>query len=149
MYLVLSFDKSLPWPIDIHGQKIYFYCNILLSQYCAQKCLAWIRPKKQKSFPCAFLHFVANSTLQFFYLHSNRQFVPGGKRKKSLLKWIPFRDKVQNMQQQQQQQKQPTNQQIVNFERCLEWLGGVKAWKEMKNSESFCLLNYFKLQTIC
>jgi len=31
------------------------------------------------------------------------------------------------MQQQQQQQKQPTNQQIVNFERCLEWLGGVKA----------------------
>jgi hypothetical protein len=39
----------LPWfiylPLDIHDSKIYFSCNIFLSQYCASKCLVWIRPK--------------------------------------------------------------------------------------------------------
>jgi len=39
MYLVLCFDKSLPWPVDIHGSKISFYRNIFLSQYREQKCL--------------------------------------------------------------------------------------------------------------
>jgi len=29
VYLVLWFDKSLPWPIDIHGPKIFFYRNIV------------------------------------------------------------------------------------------------------------------------
>jgi len=28
VYLVLCFDKSLPWPIDIHGPKMSSYCNI-------------------------------------------------------------------------------------------------------------------------
>jgi len=45
VYLVLSFDKSSPWPIDIHGPKTTFYRNIFLSKYCAWKCLAWIGPK--------------------------------------------------------------------------------------------------------
>jgi len=39
------FLKSLPWPLDIYGSKIYFYRNIFLSQYCASKCLVWMRPK--------------------------------------------------------------------------------------------------------
>jgi len=39
--------KSLPWPLDIHGSKISFYRNIFLSQYCASKCLVWIRPKER------------------------------------------------------------------------------------------------------
>ncbi len=29
--LVYLFVKSLPWPIEIHGSKIYFYLNIFLS----------------------------------------------------------------------------------------------------------------------
>jgi len=29
VYLVLWFDESLPWPIDIHGPKISFYRNIV------------------------------------------------------------------------------------------------------------------------
>ena len=29
----LDFLKSLPWPIEIHGPKIYFYRNIFLSKY--------------------------------------------------------------------------------------------------------------------
>jgi len=43
-YLDLWFVKSLPWlVIEIHGSKKYFYRNIFLSQYCAPKCLVWIR----------------------------------------------------------------------------------------------------------
>jgi hypothetical protein len=56
--LIYLFVKSLPWPLDIHGSKIYFYIfisqylfiaisfyrNIFLSQYCASNCLVWIRP---------------------------------------------------------------------------------------------------------
>jgi len=45
MYLVLCFDKSFPWPVDIHGSKISFYRNIFLSQYCEQKCLVCNSPK--------------------------------------------------------------------------------------------------------
>jgi len=41
----VPWDKSLPWPLDIHGSKISFYRNIFLSQYCASKRLVWIRPK--------------------------------------------------------------------------------------------------------
>ncbi len=37
--LIHIFVKSLPWPIDFHGQQIYFYFNIFLSQYSVQKCL--------------------------------------------------------------------------------------------------------------
>ncbi len=36
VYLVLCFDKSLPWPMDIH---------IFLSQYCVHQCLVWRGPK--------------------------------------------------------------------------------------------------------
>ncbi len=41
VYLALSFDKSIPRPIDIHGPKISF-----LSQYCARKCPVWIGPSE-------------------------------------------------------------------------------------------------------
>jgi len=55
VYLVLWFDKSLPWPVDIHGPKISFlsqylfiaisfYRNIFLSQYCPSKCPVCISP---------------------------------------------------------------------------------------------------------
>jgi len=42
------FFKGLPWPIEIHGTKIYFYRNIFLSQYCVRKCLVCISPKTEK-----------------------------------------------------------------------------------------------------
>jgi len=42
----LIFLKSLPWLIEIHGPKIYFYRKVFLSQYCVRKCLVWIRPKR-------------------------------------------------------------------------------------------------------
>ncbi len=48
-YLFIYLDffvKSLPWPLDIHGSKIFFYRNIFLSHYCAAKCLVWIRANK-------------------------------------------------------------------------------------------------------
>jgi len=48
VYPVLSFDKSLPWPIDIHGPEISFYRNTFLSKYCAQKCLVWLGPYPSK-----------------------------------------------------------------------------------------------------
>ncbi len=45
LFTFIFFCSSLPWPLNIHGSKIYFYFNIFLSQYCASKCLVWIRPK--------------------------------------------------------------------------------------------------------
>jgi len=42
--LIYLFVKSLPWLLDIHGSKISFYRKIFLLQYCASKCLLWIRP---------------------------------------------------------------------------------------------------------
>jgi len=44
--LIYLFVKSLPWPLDIHDSKKYFYYIIFLSQYCASKFLVWIRPIK-------------------------------------------------------------------------------------------------------
>ncbi len=34
--MICGFVKSLPWPIEIHGSKLYFYHIIFLSQYCAE-----------------------------------------------------------------------------------------------------------------
>jgi len=38
MNLVLCFDKRVPWILDIHGPKIYFYHNIaiLFIKYCVR-----------------------------------------------------------------------------------------------------------------
>jgi hypothetical protein len=44
--LDLWFVKRLPWPLDIHGSKLYFYRNIFLSQYRKQKYLMCIGPNK-------------------------------------------------------------------------------------------------------
>ena len=46
MYLELFIVKSLPWPIEIDGSKLYFYCNIFLLQYCVQKYLLGIGPNE-------------------------------------------------------------------------------------------------------
>jgi len=43
--ICLELTLALPWSIEINDSKISFYCNIFLSQYCASKCLVWIRPK--------------------------------------------------------------------------------------------------------
>jgi len=36
MYLVLCFDQSSPWPIDIHGPKIYFITIFFIAILCAK-----------------------------------------------------------------------------------------------------------------
>jgi len=44
--MIYFFVNSLPWPLDIHGSELSFYCNIFLLKYCVQKYLVCKSDKK-------------------------------------------------------------------------------------------------------
>jgi len=90
--LIYFFVKSLPWPIDIHGPKIYFYGNIFLSKFCVQKCLVWRGPL-ESLFNCSFIIFsncifTQNIKMNFFSVIKVKHL--GGNSQNFLWKFVRF-----------------------------------------------------------
>jgi len=59
-YSQTFFELTIP-NLEVYASKISFYRNICLSQYCASKCLVWIRP-----YHCSFNFFLFKSFLSLF-----------------------------------------------------------------------------------